>query len=86
MKNFELSNKQYNKLVSKIDRKVLWDHRRISNKSSIFSFDNHTGYIFISHLGMVVVVNHERYHDTLFYSFKEIKAAIKMAELASLLP
>lgn len=86
MKNFELSNKQYNKLVAKIDRDILWDHRRIDNKSSIFSFDNNKGYIFINHLGMVVVIDHKRYHDALFHSFKEIKAAIKMAELASLLP
>lgn len=78
-----LSNKQYRKTVAIIDRKILWNDRMISDDHVIFFFE--VGHIYISRTYVCVKAYDKKYHADLIRSFKDLKAAIKMAELASLL-
>lgn len=78
-----LSNKQYRKTVAIIDRKILWNDRMISDDHVMFFFE--VGHIYISRTYVCVKAYDKEYHADLIRSFKDLKAAIKMAELASLL-
>lgn len=78
-----LSNKQYHKTVATIDRKILWNDKWIKDDHVMFFFD--IGYIYVSRTYVSVEANGKKYHADLIRSFKDLKTAIKMAELASLL-
>lgn len=78
-----LSNKEYRKTVATIDRKILWNDKWIKDDHVMFFFE--VGHIYISRTYVCVEVNDKKYHSDLIRSFKDLKTAIKIAELASLL-